>query len=264
MSIGRGYADCSFGQVHYRFAGTPGAPVLVLLHQTPSTSAMYEALMQRLAGVFRLLAPDTPGMGLSDPAASRFSIGSAATGIAEFLDELGVDHGFVFGHHTGASIAVQLAFEHAGAVDALALSGPTLLDEDLRAQLPLAAAPVAITENGEHVVEMWQRMRGKDDDAPLDIALRETLNGLQLGDTYLAAYEAVMEQDFAGQMAALQCPVLVFAGDGDPLYGQLEAAFALLQNGRRETVAGARTFICETHPDQVAALLRDFFAKEAV
>ncbi len=263
MSIGRAYANCSFGQVHYRFSGAPGTPVLVLLHQTPSTSAMYEPLMRRLAGDFRLLAPDTPGMGLSDPVAPQFSIAGAAQGIAEFLDELGVDHGFVFGHHTGASVAVQLASEHTGIVEALALSGPTLLDEELRARLPLAAAPIPAAEDGDHVLEMWQRMRSKDIDAPLDVALRETLNGLQLGETYLAAYEAVMEQDFAGQMAALECPVLVFAGDGDPLYSQLEAASALLRHGRCETVSGARTFICETHPDQVAGLLRDFFAKEA-
>ncbi len=263
MSIGRAYANCSFGQVHYRFAGTPGAPVLVLLHQTPSTSAMYEALMERLASGFRLLAPDTPGMGLSDPAAAPFSIAGAASGIAEFLDEIGVERCFAFGHHTGASVAVQLASDNAGFVDALALSGPTLLDEELRKKLPLAAAPVPVTENGDHVLAMWRRVRGKDSDVPLEIALRETLNGLQLGDNYLAAYEAVMQQDFAGQISSLECPVLVFAGDGDPLYGQLDAAFALLRNGRRETVAGARTFICETHVDEVAVLLRDFFAKEA-
>ena len=78
MSIGRAYANCSYGQVHNRYAGTPGAPPLVLLHQTPSTSAMYETLMQRLAGDFRLIAPDTPGMGLSDPTAPQFSIAGAA------------------------------------------------------------------------------------------------------------------------------------------------------------------------------------------
>ena len=70
MNVARGYTTTSFGQVHYRFAGTPGKPVVVFLHQTPSDSAMYEDLMRELADDYRLFAPDTPGMGMSDPVAA--------------------------------------------------------------------------------------------------------------------------------------------------------------------------------------------------
>jgi len=263
MNIGRAYAACSFGQVHYRYAGAPGAPLLVLLHQTPSTSEMYEPLMRELAGDFRLLAPDTPGMGLSDPAAATFSIAAAASGLAEFLDELGIDRCHLFGHHTGASIAVQIAYEQPDLVGAVALSGPTLLDDELRRKLPLAAGPFAQSENGDHVVAMWQRMRNKDSDASPEIALRETLNGLLLGERYGEVYAAVVEQDFGSQLAALECPVLVFAGTGDPLFAQLDAACELLRHGQRGTIADARTYICETHSVEVAGLLRDFYPAEA-
>ena len=102
MSVHRGYAAVSFGQVHYRYAGRGDKPVLVLLHQTPSTSEMYVELMQALEQDFRLLAPDTPGMGMSDMIDGELTIAGLADSIAEFLDEIGIDHCFVFGHHTGA------------------------------------------------------------------------------------------------------------------------------------------------------------------
>ena len=42
--------------------------------------------MLALANDYRLYAPDTPGMGLSDPVAGEMTIDALADGIVEFLD----------------------------------------------------------------------------------------------------------------------------------------------------------------------------------
>lgn len=259
----RGYATTSFGQVHYRFAGTPGKPVLVLLHQTPSTSAMYEDLMQALAGDYRLFAPDTPGMGMSDPIAGDMTIPALADGIAEFLDEVGIERCCLFGHHTGAAIAAELAAKLQDRVRAVALSGPTVLSEELKARLPDSAKEIPVADDGSHFEAMWRRIAGKDPAAPLAITIRETINGIELGEHYPAAYDAVIEHDIEAALVNLSCPVLVFAGTDDVLYGQLDAALALLGQGQKREIAGAKTFICETHCDEVAGMLRGFFAGEA-
>jgi len=263
MSVHRGYAAVSFGQIHYRYAGAGDKPVLVLLHQTPSTSEMYVDLMQVLEQDFRLLAPDTPGMGLSDSMTGEMTIADLADGIAEFLDEIGVDHCLVFGHHTGASIAAELAARQPQLVSAIALSGPALLNDELRAKLKTAAATIPVSDDGSHLQLMWDRISGKDAEAPLSIVQRETMNGFQLGERYSEAYAAVIEHDFATTAASVQCPALVFAGTLDPLIGQLDAAFELLQQGSKTTIANARTFVCETHKTEVADLLKNFFPREA-
>ena len=260
----RGYTKASFGQIHYRYAGTAGRPALVLLHQTPSTSAMYEDLMLALASDFGLLAPDTPGMGLSDPVAGKMTIDALVDGIIEFLDELRIDRCFVFGHHTGAAIAAQLGARHPDRVNALALSGPPLIDAALRSKLPEVAAQPPIEEDGSHLVQRWRRICQMDQDVPLEIAHRETLNAIALDDRYSAAYEAVMAHDVEGTLAALTCPVLVFAGIRDVLYPQLNSALTLLANGSKREIADAGTFVCETHCDEVAALLRAFFPSAAL
>lgn len=259
MKVLRGYTTVSFGQIHYRYAGTARRPVLVLLHQTPSTSAMYEDLMLALANDYRLFAPDTPGMGLSDPVAGEMTIDALASGVTEFLDDLGIDRCFVFGHHTGAAVATQLAADHPDRVDALALSGPTLIDATLRAKLPEVAATIPVDGEGGHLVQRWDRIRGMDQDVSLDIVQRETLNAIAMDERYPAAYDAVMAHDVEKALAALNCPVLVFAGTGDALYPQLDAALALLANGSKREIADAGTFVCETHCHEVAALLREFF-----
>ena len=51
--------------IFYRDAGPQDAPVILLLHGFPTSSNMFRNLIPRLAGSFRLIAPDYPGYGLS-------------------------------------------------------------------------------------------------------------------------------------------------------------------------------------------------------
>jgi len=59
--------------VFYREAGPQHAPAILLLHGFPSSSRMWQPLMDRLADSFRLVAPDYPGFGHSDAPAIRSS-----------------------------------------------------------------------------------------------------------------------------------------------------------------------------------------------
>ena len=263
MSVHRGYAAVSFGQIHYRYAGTPGKPVIVLLHQTPSTSEMYEDLMNALSGEFRLVAPDTPGMGMSDPVDGEMTIEKLADGVAELLDELGVDDCMLFGHHTGASIAADLAARLPRLVKSLVLAGPPLLNDEMREMLPAAGAPFPTEANGSHMSGMWNRIARKDPDVSLQVVLRDALSGLRIGERYLDAYMAVMNHDFESAMTTVRCPVLVFAGTNDVLFDAVQGTAKLVSNARTETIDDAWSFVCETHSDVVASLVRDFHDKEA-
>lgn len=259
--IRRAYCDIDGGQIHYRYSGDAAKTPLLFLHQSPSSSMMYAPVMQALGGDYWLLAPDTPGFGQSDPLAEPASVSGYASAIRQFLKAMNIDHALVFGHHTGASVAVQLAYDNPGLVMALALSGPTLLSDTLKAALLEKAKPLPLVEDGSHLLAMWRRMRDKEPDAPLELSLRETLLGLAAGHAYTDTYRAVIAQPFAEQLQALDCPVLVFAGDGDPLYGQLDAAYDLLKNGEKHVIPGARTYVCDLHAGSVAGLLKEFFVR---
>lgn len=263
MPIKRAYCDLdphlAQGQLHYRSNFNTTAPALLLLHQSPSDSAMYEALMAELDDEFWLIAPDNPGFGQSDSLAGGFSLSGCAAAVESLLKELQIATCFVFGHHTGASIAVQFVTDADLQVPRLALCGPTLLSPAMQTSLPEKAQPFPVDESGSHLTGMWQRMRGKDSDASFGLSQREVMSAFAAGENYLQAYVAVTEQDYAAQLQALECPVLVFAGTEDILYPQLIASYNLLKQGTLKEIKGAGGYVCDRFPCEVAVLLREFF-----
>src|SRR4051794_27938897 len=103
----RGYVDLDHGQVHYREAGD--GPALLLLHETASSSVMYERAAGFLADRFRVVAMDTPGFGMSDRLPGRPDMAGYARVAGELLGRLGVARAGVAGFHTGAGIGIELA-----------------------------------------------------------------------------------------------------------------------------------------------------------
>lgn len=272
LMMRRAYIDTGFGQLHYRSNSLSssnsrsnsrgkdsgdGLPLL-LLHQSPSDSRMYEALAGCLGDACWVIAPDNPGFGLSDPLPGGFSVEGCASAIEQLLDDLHIEQRHLFGHHTGASIAVQLAAACPGRVSRLALSGPPLLTATLKAALPGLAAPFLEQGDGGHLLSMWQRMSAKESDAPPQLVLREVISAFSAGASYQQAYCAVTEQDFEAQLRGLDIPVLVFSGTADVLYSQLEPGYQCLQQGQKAEIEGAGGYVCDRQPEQVAQLLREF------
>ena len=104
----RAYADVPFGQLHYRELGE-GKPIL-FLHKTPSSSVQFERCAPFFAREgYRVLALDTPGFGLSDRHPTQPTMREYGLAVHQFLDALGIDRLDLFGHHTGASIALEAA-----------------------------------------------------------------------------------------------------------------------------------------------------------
>lgn len=247
------------GQLHYREAGHHALPPLLLLHQSPSSSAMYEELAQHLSREFHVIAPDTPGFGDSDPIGDQPTIGELAAPVIELMAELGHKTFSLFGHHTGASLAVRIASLEPQGVTRLALCGPPVLNARSRRELPSLALRTEPDAGGEHLGKLWLRLRSKDPNAGLELSNRELRLALQAGAAGPAAYAAVAEQAIERQLAALDVPVLVFAGEHDSLVDCLEPAAAVLRHGECEILPGAGTYICETHADWVSARLKRFF-----
>ena len=221
---------------------------------------MYDALMTELAADFWCIAPDTPGFGQSDALPGRASIGAYATAIADFLSELNVDACFLFGHHTGAAIAVQLAFDQPKLVTGVVLSGPPLLTEAQIEYLTTNLPSMELDADGRFLSDLWQRLRQKNPDVALELTLREVTAALQCRHSYHDAYHAVFAQEIATQLGALRCPVLLVAGENDSLVASLKPAARRVSNGRYKVIPDAGTYICDEQPHIVAQLLKDFLA----
>ena len=109
-------------RVFVRHAGC--GPALVVLHQSPQSSASMQPWFERFAATHAVFAPDTPGFGRSDPLPrAQPTIPDFAQALGELLQALGLQRVPLYGVHSGAAIAARLALDQPQRVAALVCDG---------------------------------------------------------------------------------------------------------------------------------------------
>lgn len=256
--IRKGYVDTPNGQVHFRQLKQVDGVPLVLLHQTASSGMMFESLMTLLSDSFHTLALDTPGFGASFPPPNLFTVHYLSSTLHAALTNLGVESCYLFGHHTGSAIAVQMAHDHPGFVKKMVLSGPPLLNEAQVNGLKASLKPFAIAEDGSHLTQVWERIRKRDSALALETVHREILLTQSAREAAQDAYQAVFEQPFAEQLSALEISILVMCGENDTLRASLEPAYSVLKNGTMKLIPNEGPYICDQNPQAVADIIKEF------
>lgn len=220
IAVRRRYVESRFGQLHLREAGAGahGSPPIVLLHQTPSTSFEYEPLMRELATDRRVLAFDTPGYGASDAPPEPLSMTDYAAAIADGLEAVGLAEEQLFdvyGFHTGALLAIEMALALPRQVRRIALTGiPMRSPAERQNNLAKAREPQAIDEDGTvallHAGQLWdyvvaQRTQG----IPLERQAALWLDKLRAFDKSRWAYVGVWSYDYARLKRVRQPTLLI-------------------------------------------------------
>ncbi len=108
--------------IFYREAGAPTAPTILLLHGLPSSSRMFQSLMDRLSDRYHVVAPDYPGFGHSDwppPDQFAYTFDRIAEVIGQFAAALGVTRYTLYMQDYGGPVGFRMALSHPERVDAL-------------------------------------------------------------------------------------------------------------------------------------------------
>lgn len=265
MTIRRGYVDTKIGQIHYRSAGTdPGTP-LVLLHRTASSSAMYEQVMRLLEGRYRMVALDNPGFGQSDFLPKPPSINDYASTLLEALTNLGISRFHLFGHHTGCSIACEIAVIAPERVANVILCGPPYLQPEEKAPLLAAAMfqPMVIQPDGSHVMQAWNWARDIDSTTSAEVLHRETIGKLHAGERWHEAPLAVFGYNMPAQLPQVRSPLMLLSGRRDLLFPYFQAAVNTRPDAKTVTL-NTGTYLLNDAPAQVAAEIRGFLTESGV
>ncbi|MEI5668382.1 alpha/beta hydrolase [Bosea sp. CCNWLW174] len=213
-------------------------PSVVLLHESPRSSAVLLPLANALANRFTVFAVDTPGYGASDPLPeSRPTIDDFADAIAASLQALGLTGFAVYGTHTGATIAASLVRRHPGLVSGAVLDGYpvfTRAEQDLNAYHYFPNFEPRW--DGSHVAALWSRVRdqysffpwwqpGRDSRIPRDppalanhhAAVRDILSAAD----YAAGYNAAFRTDGRAALAGITRPAHLICREDDTLFPHL-------------------------------------------
>lgn len=230
------YADTEKGQVHYRYAGEihGEAPTIVCFHQNPSTSRMFEELLEELSGDYGVVAPDMPGYGMSYTPDDVPSFSYYTRVLTEAIDTIGVEECHVVGHHTGAGIGAEVATNQPDRIQTATFVGPPYFTSEERERLLEEAYPdpvvPPIRADGSHLLDHWELFDGEG--ASPEIQHRMVLDALLSRAGNVQSHEVGREQDFPMLFERIEAPRLLMCAPGDVLWEAFERA--------RETNPGVR------------------------
>lgn len=228
------------GQTHVVIAGPARGEPLVLVHGSGASAAVLRDEIADYARVgFRVYAPDIPGhMGKSEPRELALTDESHGRWLVEVMEGLGLERASFIGYSLGGLVVLKLG-EHAPeriqrAVIAVpaGLSRPTVL----RAlPLLLDVTMYAITSNARWRERMVTRLFAPG--TTPDPHLFESIN---LSVQHLLPDRRSYPVLTAAGLGRLRVPVLVLAGEHDPLFDW------------RATVAGAKARLPDVTAEKLA------------
>ena len=260
--ITRSYVELPDGQVHLlTTAGT--TPPVILLHQTASAATTYEQLMERLPLPNRLIAMDTPGFGMSFKPRGWPSLQKYADWVVATADKLKAPQFHVFGHHTGASLAVELATRYPHRVSSIMLLGPVPMNaaERLTFRKPYGT-PVAPQPDGSHLLRFWNYAYAHNQGTDLEIIHEEVTNIARAWKGRAQAYRAVSFHDSMKALRQVTCPILLITSKQDFFYDQFDRVRALRPDADVALVGG-QAFPARTHTAELGRAIAAFIKRRA-
>jgi pimeloyl-ACP methyl ester carboxylesterase len=194
--------------------GGEGEPAILFLHGLGATGAVWAHLTDQVPR--RVLVPDLPGHGPSAPL-PHYSFETLTTAVARALPGKGPL--VVAGHSLGGVLALELASGKydVDVVGVLALGVKVeWSQDDLGRAASFAARPPRVFGTQAEADQAYLKVSGLLGIAPADPAgLRETEGGWRLAMDPAAF--GVGAPDMPALLAAARCPVVLAAGEHDPM-----------------------------------------------
>jgi pimeloyl-ACP methyl ester carboxylesterase len=269
----------------YREAGAKDAPVLLLLHGFPTSSNMFRNLIPRLAGKFRIIAPDYPGYGFSsmpDRKSFAYTFENMTNLVEELTKTLGLNKYTMYVMDYGAPIGYRLAIRHPEKVSGLIVQNGNAYEEGLREFWdPIKKYWGEATAENRAALEYltkpdatkWQYENGVFDKTLVDPTTytldqagmdRPGNADIQLDMLYDYRTNVPLYPQFQEFFRKFQPPMLITWGKNDFIFPPEGATPYKRDLPKVEThILETGHFALETHGEEIANHILEFFAKHA-
>lgn len=257
----RDYVDGPFGQVHLRVAGSKdlGKRPLFCFHLSPVSGIIYETWLGEMGKDRLVVAPDTPGYGMSDSPQVQPNISDFARAMHSVMDTLGVSEVDVMGYHTGSKTCVETTLQQPNRIKHLVLvSAPIYSEEDLAKQNAQMGHPTDPQDDGSHLLGTWAglwKWRGPEQ-TPEDI-MRTFPDHIQGGEKKHWGHVAAFSYTYPENITKVKAPILVI-NTNDDLVVYTRRISKYLNNGRIIELMDWGHGFLDYHPEKTAAFVRPF------
>jgi len=261
--MAKGYTNISEGQVCYRMEGS-GEPLL-LLHQTPMVSE-YSLMIPILAKSYQVVAMETLGYGYSDNPPREYEIEDFAQSVVNFLSAMGINKTSIVGHHTGASIAAEVAAAYPERVDKLIVSGLPFWEPEKWKQYAtdLGSRIRQVADNGLFLTDFWQLLMSFSTQKKPELLLKPMALAVDALTRPYDAHGAVARYDVKQRLPLIKSPTLLISGSEDDFLNRLDATKTLIPRCRTQIVEGGGVLICFEKPDEFAQAILEFLKNPGV
>ena len=225
------WTEVKGGRIRYFVAGS--GPPLVLVHGLGGSALNWCEVVPLLAPRRRLIVPDLPGHGGSEPLPAVESLGAFADRVAAVAAQEEALPAPVVGHSLGGVVVLHLAARHPAAVTRMVLAAAAGLSVGTRLQRSLLSISMTmrpgrlVARHADRITRSPRLRRATfgryyvaDPVGMTEAAVRGFLAGHLLHTDIATAWRALRTDDPREQLESIGCPALV-------LWGSLDAQLPL-------------------------------------
>ena len=247
--------------LHYEASGHADRPSLIFINSLGTDLRIWDKVVERLDGRYRIVRYDKRGHGLSEAPPPPYPLTDHVADLAGLLDHLGIQRTAVVGLSVGGQVAQGLAALHPERVAALVLSDTahkigTRDGWDDRIDL--------VTRKGlgvlvERIMPLWFTAAFRRPDNP-EYAGHVAMFTRTPIDGYVGTCASVRDADLTESTRALMVPTLCIVGeqDGSTPPDLVRSMASLIRNSEFRVIPDAGHIPCVEQPEAVAGLVSGF------
>jgi pimeloyl-ACP methyl ester carboxylesterase len=239
------WLDVAGARMHAQVLGA--GPPVVLLHGYGVSGTYMLPLARELADSYRVLVPELPGQGKSEPRPGLRSVRELAGAFAAWLDAAELEQPAVVANSLGCQVVTELAVRDPERVGPLVLVGPTVDPARRR---------------GRHQLFAALRDCARE---PLQLVGIAAMDDVGVGMRRLVATaRAALDDRIEERLPLVEQPTVVVRGGADGFVSAdwAEQVASLLADGRLVVVPGEPHAVHFTRPEAVAGIVRELLAEE--
>jgi 3-oxoadipate enol-lactonase len=204
---------------HYRIEGTEGKPWLMFSNSHCTTLELWDEMVERFKGRFRILRYDTRGHGGTSAPAGDYTQAQLASDVVALLDALHIDRVHFCGISIGGQTGLGLAIHHAQRLHSLIAANarfdvPAPVKQAWNDRIAVVEKAGAAQAIAQATVSRWFEASYPTREPARTARIAAMFDRVSV-QGYVGCAKAIRDLDYREGLANIRMPVLLISGRQD-------------------------------------------------